>query len=196
MSQRTSLQHTYISGGFRGGGGVRWVRQLPFLKTFIHIFQQEKSKNGSILPLMDFKMYYLIWIVSIPHRIAPTQVIKQWKKYLEEEKTGIGPTVFFTKFREKNIYVYMLRNKQVNDQNEDVMNTMEERIYIRKNERSNGTTKTVEERKDRMKSERNYMLHERRNSKPNPRANPDVSCKSTNPTREPVNSSNDQPVSP
>jgi hypothetical protein len=56
-------------------------------------------------------MYYLIWIVSIPHRIAPTQVIKQWKKYLEEEKTGIGPTVFFTKFREKNIYVYMLRNK-------------------------------------------------------------------------------------
>ncbi len=44
------------------------------------------------------------------------------------------------------------------------MNTMEERIYMQKNERNNKTTKTVEKRKNRMKNECNYMLYERRNS--------------------------------
>ncbi len=72
---------------------------------------------------------------------------------------------------------------------------MEERIYIRKNEISNKTSKTMEERKNRMKSERNYICCTKDEIR-NPRANPVISRKSTNPTREPVNSSNDQPVSP
>jgi hypothetical protein len=43
---------------------------------------------------------------------------------------------------------------------------IEERIYLQKNERSNKTTKTVEEQKNIMKSERNYILYERRHSQP------------------------------
>jgi hypothetical protein len=53
----------------------------------------------------------------------------------------------------------------------------------------------MEERKNRMKSERNYICCTKDEIR-NPRANPVISRKSTNPTREPVNSSNDQPVSP
>ncbi len=43
----------------------------PFRKNVVHIFQRKKSKNGSILPVIDFKMRYLTWIAPIPHRIAP-----------------------------------------------------------------------------------------------------------------------------
>jgi hypothetical protein len=52
------------SGGFRGACAEC---DRSHSEKILSIFSSGKrSKNGSILPIMDFKMYYLTWIAPIP----------------------------------------------------------------------------------------------------------------------------------